>query len=209
MSAGDLGERLPRITARSLWGHLRTITRHKMLVLRHCFSVGLYWQGLVHDLSKYGPTEFLAGARFFQGDRSPNTAERAFRGYSTAWLHHKGRNRHHFEYWIDMKGNGDASLVGMEMPVRYVVEMFCDRIAACKTYQRDAYTDGSPLAYYELERTAGPLAIHPSTDALLKEMLVLLAERGERAALRAVREEVVLPDKRARGLRGRTSRSDR
>ena len=83
------------------WKHFKTITRHKYLVMKGCFAVGLYRQGLTHDLSKYEPSEFLIGARYFQGDRSPNNAEREEKGYSSAWLHHKGRNRHHYEYWID------------------------------------------------------------------------------------------------------------
>ena len=90
------------------WHHFCTITHHKVLVLRHCFRVGLYWQGLVHDLSKYSPTEFKVGVQYYQGDRSPNTAERAELGYSTAWLHHKGRNKHHYEYWIDMREKPDV-----------------------------------------------------------------------------------------------------
>ena len=81
--------------------HLKTITKHKMAVMRHCFAVGLYKQGLLHDLSKYSWTEFSMGAKYYQGDRSPNNAEREDIGYSSAWLHHKGRNKHHFEYWID------------------------------------------------------------------------------------------------------------
>ena len=81
--------------------HLQTINHHKLLVMKHCFKVGLYKQGLLHDLSKYSPTEFLVGCRYYQGTRSPNNAEREATGYSTAWLHHKGRNKHHYEYWID------------------------------------------------------------------------------------------------------------
>ena len=83
------------------WGHLRTINHHKLLVMRHCFRVGLYRQGLTHDLSKYAPVEFFNGVRYFQGTRSPNDAERQAKGYSAAWLHHKGRNKHHMENWID------------------------------------------------------------------------------------------------------------
>ena len=56
------------------WGHLKTITHHRHLVMRGCFRMGLIWQGLTHDLSKYSPTEFFAGVRYFQGSRSPNTA---------------------------------------------------------------------------------------------------------------------------------------
>ena len=77
------------------YAHLKTITRHKLLVMRHCFRIGLYWQGLTHDLSKYSPAEFLVGAKYYQGDRSPNDAERREKGYSSAWLHNNGRNKHH------------------------------------------------------------------------------------------------------------------
>ena len=81
--------------------HLKTINHHKRLVMELCFKAGLYRQGLMHDLSKYTPVEFLVGARYYQGHRSPNAAEREIKGYSSAWLHHKGRNKHHLEYWID------------------------------------------------------------------------------------------------------------
>ena len=71
------------------------------MVMHNCFKCGLYWQGLVHDLSKYSWTEFSVGAKYYQGTRSPNDAERESKGYSSAWLHHKGRNKHHLEYWVD------------------------------------------------------------------------------------------------------------
>ena len=100
------------------WGHLKTITHHRHLVMRGCFRMGLIWQGLTHDLSKYSPTEFLAGVRYYQGDRSPNTAEREANGYSLAWMHHKGRNRHHFEYWTDLSPK-TRTYEPVDMPVRY------------------------------------------------------------------------------------------
>ena len=81
--------------------HFITITHHKILVMQGCFKVGLYWQGLMHDLSKYEPSEFWVGAKYYQGTRSPNNAEREDIGVSTSWLHHKGRNKHHFEHWVD------------------------------------------------------------------------------------------------------------
>ena len=75
-----------------IWKHFKTITYHRYLVMKGCFKVGLYYQGLTHDLSKYSPTEFWVGAKYYQGNRSPNNAEREDIGYSSAWLHHKGRN---------------------------------------------------------------------------------------------------------------------
>ena len=83
------------------WGHLKTITLHKLRVTRLCFKMGLIKQGLLHDLSKYSPVEFWAGVRYFQGYRSPIDAEKEAKGYSEGWLHHKGHNKHHWEYWID------------------------------------------------------------------------------------------------------------
>ncbi len=157
--------------------------------MKYCFRVGLYKQGLLHDLSKYTPEEFRIGVRYYQGFKSPNAAERESIGYSTAWLHHKGRNKHHHEYWIDIKSPHDGTLAGMPMPTRYIVEMFCDRIAASRVYSKDKYTDRSPLAYYE--RTKSLVVMHPDSDALLFTMLKKLAEEGEEKTLRWVREDIV------------------
>ena len=134
-----------------LWNavrHFRTITKHKQMVMENCFKVGLYKQGLLHDLSKYSWEEFRIGVKYYQGDRSPNAAEKEEKGYSVAWLHHKGRNKHHFEYWIDFAPDKSAGLIGNEMPLKYLVEMVMDRIAASKVYKGDAYTDACPWEYY-------------------------------------------------------------
>ena len=120
----------------NIWKHFKTITHHKVLVAKGCFKVGLYKQGLLHDMSKYSPTEFWVGVKYYQGDRSPNNAEREDIGYSSAWLHHKGRNKHHYEYWIDYSVDKEKGICGMEMPVKYVVEMYIDRVSAAKNYQK-------------------------------------------------------------------------
>lgn len=157
-------------------GHFKTITKHRHAVIKHCKKAGIFWQGLRHDLSKYSPAEFLAGARFYVGTRSPNELERDKYGYSSAWLHHKGRNRHHFEYWVDY--NPATRKVGpVKMPLKYVVEMVCDRIAASKIYQGDAYSDRHPLEYFM--RGKPNRMIHPETSDLVEKLLVLLAEHGE------------------------------
>lgn len=156
--------------------HFRTVTAHRHQVIRHCFRVGIGWQGLFHDLSKYSPTEFLPGARYYQGTRSPNEVERQLYGYSRAWLHHKGRNRHHFEYWQDYDPV-TRTIQPVKMPLRYVAEMFCDRVAASKIYQRENYTDGHPIAY--LLRGNARRLMHPETAALLEEWLTMLSEQGE------------------------------
>ncbi len=162
---------------RSACGHFKTISEHRAEVCRICFQLGLYWQGLTHDLSKYAPEEFRTGVLHYQGDRSPNAAEREERGFSPAWLHHKGHNKHHYEYWTDVSPRHGWKIEGVKMPVRYVGEMFADRIAACKTYQKEKYTDRSPWEYYH--RMSRFITIHPQTRALLERLLKMLAVYGE------------------------------
>lgn len=170
------------------WNHFCTITQHKLLVMRYCFKVGLFRQGLAHDLSKYTPVEFLVGCRYYQGTRSPNNAEREDKGYSAAWLHHKGRNKHHFEYWIDYSLDGPV-LAGMKMPKQYVVEMCMDRIAASRIYKKEEYTDASPLKYYQKGKTEQ--LMHPETAALLEEMLVYLSKHGEQKTFAYIRHHIL------------------
>ena len=166
--------------------HFCTITRHKILVMKECFRVGLYRQGLLHDLSKYSWAEFSVGCRYYQGDRSPNNAEREEKGLSLAWLHHKGRNKHHYEYWIDISNHKEEGLVGNKMPLRYVAEMVCDRIAACEVYKGKAYTSAAPLEYYEY--TKNYITIHPRTRALLEKLLHMLKDQGEEATFAYLRK---------------------
>jgi hypothetical protein len=169
--------------------HLRTINHHKYLVMRYCFRAGLYRQGMLHDLSKYSPVEFLVGAKYFQGNRSPNNAEREDRGYSLAWLHHKGRNKHHLEYWIDYSVNEGAPMSGMRMPVNYVVEMFCDRVAASRIYNKEAYTDRDAYDYFNTSRQH--YLIHPETEKLLEKLLVMLMEKGEDKTFQYIKTKVL------------------
>ena len=166
--------------------HFKTITRHRHEVIRNCRRAGILWQGLRHDLSKYSPTEFLQGAKYWQGTRSPNDREREVKGYSDAWLHHKGRNRHHFEYWSDYSPV-DKIVRPVEMPLRYVAEMFCDRVAASKIYMGDNYTDKSPLEYFERGKARRVGRIHEKTSDLIERMLTVLAEEGEEKAFAYIR----------------------
>ena len=172
------------------WQHFKTITYHKYLVMQGCFKVGLYKQGLLHDLSKYTPTEFLVGAKYYQGDRSPNNAEREVIGYSSSWLHHKGRNKHHYEYWIDYSTKGfPGGMAPAPMPNKYIVEMLMDRIAACKVYHGEDYTTKAPLAYYELGKDMAPL--HKVTRRKLEFLLHMLADKGEDYTFRYIRKRML------------------
>ena len=130
----------------NIWGHFKTITTHKIVVMKECFKIGLYKQGIKHDLSKYSPIEFWAGVKYFQGDRSPIDKEKQVLGYSLGWLHHKGHNMHHWEYWMDKNKDG---IIFYPAPKNVVKEMICDRVAACMIYQKDKYTNRSALEYFE------------------------------------------------------------
>ena len=169
--------------------HFKTITQHHNLVMKHCFRCGLYFQGLTHDLSKLSPIEFWSGAKYYQGFRSPNNAQREAIGYTAAWLHHKGRNKHHLEYWIDYAGDDSAGMTGMRMPEKYVAEMVCDRIAASKTYKGKDYTDASPWEYYA--RAQGHYLLHPETQAQLEACLKTLRDEGEDACFRYIRTRLL------------------
>ena len=171
------------------FGHFKTITRHKMLVMKYCFRLGLYRQGLMHDMSKYCPKEFLVGAKYYIGTESPNTEERKATGVSTAWLHHKGRNKHHFEYWMDYSPNEDEGIVGMKMPLNYVAEMFCDRLAASKNYRGDRYNSSHPLEYYMNGRHR--IIIHPQTEEILVKLLTMLKEKGEDETFSYIKKELL------------------
>ena len=166
----------------------KTITTHRHLVMKHCFQVGLYRRGLLHDLSKYSPTEFRAGVRYYQGTRSPNTAEREANGYSLAWMHHKGRNKHHFEYWTDILP-GTKEYGPVPMPTEYLVEMVMDRIAACKVYRGRDYTDASALEY--LDRARDSYLMHPETMKKLRFLLIMLRDHGEKETFRFIRQVVL------------------
>ncbi len=172
------------------WGHFCTITKHRHLVMLNCFRVGLYWRGLTHDLSKYSWIEFRAGVRYYQdGKRSPNAAEREIHGHSDAWMHHKGRNRHHFEYWSDLDLQ-KLEYAPVPMPREFLVEMVMDRIAACKVYRGKDYHDGSALEY--LDRPNGDCRLmHPRTSRQLHYILTMLKEQGEEETFRFVREVVL------------------
>lgn len=164
--------------------HFKTITKHRHKVIYHCAKAGILWQGLFHDLSKYTLTEFIPGAKYYIGTRSPNEIERETFGYSTAWIHHKGRNRHHFEYWTDISPNTHL-YEPVKMPLRFVKEMFCDRVAASKIYQGENYTNSHPIEYFI--RGKAKRVIHKETSDLLEKLLTMLAEKGEKETFEYIR----------------------
>lgn len=177
---------------KKFFGHLTTVMKHRRLVREHCFKLGLYYQGLTHDLSKFSPTEFWVGVKYFQGTMSPNSAERAANGgYSYSWLHHKGRNKHHLEYWMDYSASekDGGMYTALEMPPKYFAEMICDRLAASKTYRGAKYKDSDSYDYFMMMRSH--YLIHPKTDALLEKVLRMVKEKGEDYAFAYIRKVIL------------------
>ena len=168
-------------------GHFKTITSHRHAVIRLCAKAGILCQGLRHDLSKYSLTEFLPGVRGYLGNRSPNEVERAEKGYSAAWLHHKGRNKHHFEYWTDYNPI-EKKVAPVKMPLNYVAEMFCDLVAASKIYQGKNYSENHPIEYFE--RGKERRFINQETSDLLESWLIMLRDKGEKYTLSHIKSQV-------------------
>ena len=164
--------------------HFNTISRHRYLVRKYCFKVGLYYQGLTHDLSKYSFKEFFISAKYYSGQYSPINNERNDKGYSEVWLHHKGRNKHHPEYWLDV--DKDKKFFGpQKMPKKYLVEMVLDRISAARVYNKKNYSKNKPLEY--LERTKHACPMHEETLNELIRLLKLYQELEEKEFLKYLR----------------------
>lgn len=168
--------------------HFNTITKHRHEVIRNCRKSGILWQGLFHDLSKYSPTEFFQGAKYYQGTRSPNDKAREELGYAKAWMHHMGRNRHHFEYWRDYSPVHKGYMMPVKMPLNYVVEMFCDRVAASKIYQGKDYTDASAYEYFMRGKPRREGMIHKETSDTLESLLLMLKDEGEEKTFAYIRK---------------------
>ena len=166
--------------------HLHTVNQHRRVVRKLCFKCGLYKQGLLHDLSKYSPVEFINGVKFYTGTGSPHIGERNHYGYSKAWLNHKGKNKHHAEYWQDICSDGFTHPI--PMPEEYLVEMLCDRVAASMIYLGDKFTAAAPLEYYETHKNENEF--HEQTRHSLEQWLKHIALAGVDETFKILKERL-------------------
>ena len=157
---------------KNIVGHFIVITRHKWVVFKLCCKVGQPWRGLVHDLSKYSPTEFWEGVKYFNGKHSPITDAKKDKGYSQAWLHHKGRNKHHTDYWVDLSAPDKTPII----PYQYVAEMLCDKLAAGMVYKGKDWTKEYELNYWLNERDK--TLVNDQVEALITEFLTQVSKDG-------------------------------
>lgn len=129
---------------RNLIGHLKTVYTHKKYVFYLSCKVGIPIQGILHDMSKFSPTEFFESVKYYKGIYSPITNCISIKGYSNAWLHHKKYNKHHYEYWLENNKTTELPV----MPFKYFLELLCDTLSAGLTYQKDNWTKDYQLRYF-------------------------------------------------------------
>lgn len=158
--------------------HLTTILTHKRWVAHYCFFCGLYRQGIMHDMSKFSPTEFFESVKYYQGDRSPIDACKEDKGYSNAWFHHRGQNKHHWEYWVDDFQNG---MVPKKMPFNYVLEMVCDFLGAGRAYMGEDFSIQAEYDWWQNKKTV--VVMHEDTLKLVNKLFDLMRKHSIRYVL--------------------------
>lgn len=157
--------------------HFKLITKHRWVVFKLCCKVGEPWRGFMHDLSKYSPTEFFESVKYYNGKHSPIMGAKKAQGYSKAWLHHKGRNRHHSEYWVDETAPDKTPI----MPYPFAVEMMCDKLAAGMVYQGKDFTKEYELSYWKKEREY--IRMSENMKKFVDEILEKVADVGVKEAM--------------------------
>lgn len=160
------------IMIENIFKHMRTVMTHRKWVRHYCFKIGLYKQGILHDLSKYSPTEFFESVRYYTGVSSPIDLCKKVNGYSNAWFHHRSRNKHHREYWVD---NFDKGTVAIKMPKKYAFEMICDWIGAGRAYQKENYTPQKEYEWYLKQK----MFIHPRIKDFTDMFMKMYSEKGD------------------------------
>lgn len=166
--------------ATKIWKHFCLVSKHRWYVFKLSIKAGIPWRGLLHDLSKFSPTEFLESVKYYNGVRSPLHVCREVNGYSLSWLHHKGRNKHHFEYWEDMDKNKRFPVF---MPYKCIVEAVCDKIAAGMAYNGREWTKEEPFEYWTNIEKPGPVLKHPGSVKFMDKVLKKIADEGLDAGL--------------------------
>lgn len=157
---------------KKFFGHLNTVNKHRFLVFKLSIKAGIPIRGFLHDLSKYSPVEFFEGVKYYDGSVSPIKVCKCENGYSKAWLHHKGRNKHHFEYWYDFNSPVKTPII----PYKYLVELICDNIAASLTYHKNDWNPNLQLNYFKNRKDLE--YINEDIKKLLIEVYTEISKKG-------------------------------
>ncbi|MFD2614990.1 DUF5662 family protein [Paenibacillus gansuensis] len=149
---------------RAYWNYFLYVVNHKVNVMIECWKEGLYVQGIVHDLSKFSPLEFVPYAKKFYSGK-PLSPEDGLK-WDYAWLHHQRKNKHHWEYWVINPISKEA----LPMPKKYVIEMVCDWRSFSRRWGRKVKPTTLNLT--------DSIIVHPDT----KKELELLTSREEKSS---------------------------
>ena len=153
--------------------HLNTVLTHKKWVFYYCCKAGIPFRGLVHDLSKFSPTEFGESIKYYTGTHSPIDECKKKNGVSYAWMHHKGRNSHHYEYWQD---NFDKGTDHIKMPYKCAIEMICDYLGAGRAYQKkNNFTFTSEYNWWQGKKKLVK-SMHPQTFYFIDKMFNIMKD---------------------------------
>lgn len=169
-----------------LFGHIRNILVHKYWVFKYGCSMGIGWQCLWHDMSKFHPIEFFESIKYYLGDSSPIPHCKKIKGYSLAWQHHKGCNPHHYEYWTD---NYDSGMTTIKMPFNYVLEMIADWFAAGRTYKGINFNIDDELEWWRNKKLQNP-SIHHKTIMLIDEIFNIIYKRQELKCIKTIKSRL-------------------
>ena len=185
--------------------HFKTVMVHKYWVFYYCCMAGIPLRGIKHDMSKFSPTEFMESAKYYNGKISPIDVCKKENGYSKAWLHHKGRNTHHYEYWQDnfdkFKKDPKAG-TALIMPFYDTVEMICDYLGAGRAYNGKKFTYKGEYEWWVIKNTTqGPVAMHPVTKEFVDRIMRAIAHHDiylvlHQDAMRELYDEILEKYKR-------------
>ena len=155
--------------------YARYLLGHKWFVFLECIKRGLFWRGVVHDTSKFLPSEWFPYARFFYGkDSTQGSRESRYQSikgaqgyFQRAWQKHLMRNSHHWQNWVNIQDVGIQ--VVMEMPRQLAIEMVCDWIGAGRA--QGYYSKKHPLHEVKkwYKKNMSKIILHPNTRAYIEE----------------------------------------
>ena len=155
-----------KITPQKFMLHLSTVLKHKYYVFTFCCKARIPWRGIKHDMSKFSPAEFIPNVKYAQKGVSPIDVQKVLFGYASSWFHHKGRNTHHYEYWMD---NFDNGCYVTRMPVMDTIECTCDMLAANRVYNGKSSREFESLWNFWTKKRIG-IAMHPDVVRFLDEV---------------------------------------
>lgn len=158
-----------RVTLKKILFHLKTVLTHKHYVFKYCCMCGIPYRGIVHDLSKFSVKEFWPNVKYVTPGVSPIDIQKKLYGYCDSWLHHKGHNKHHYEYWMDRFDDG---CYVCRMPYKYSVEALCDCISASRAYNGKNFSYNKLYEWWQKQRVSSNR--HPNNRDFLQIIILEL-----------------------------------